>query len=84
LCLQSYASSLAGSITLQAQEKTVQDNDDRPSRLEEGYGSNELLSDNLPYLPTISLEERIKFVGDVRLRSQTIKKNGDKDHTSRY
>jgi hypothetical protein len=78
------SASLAGSITLQAQEKTVQDNDDRPSRLEEGYGSNELLSDNLPYLPTISLEERIKFMGDVRLRSQTIKKNGDKDHTSRY
>lgn len=76
--------SLAASTIAAAQDKTSKDNNDRPSRLEEGYGSNELLSDNLPYMPSISLQERIKFTGDIRLRSQTIDKDGDDEHKFRY
>lgn len=81
--------SLITSSVVQAQEQSVEDkNPDRPSRLAEGYGSDELLSGNLPYMPDISLEERIKFMGDIRLRSQTIIKEGggndDTEHKFRY
>jgi len=47
-------------------------NTSTPSRLAEGYGTSELLSDNLPYMPDLKISEKIKFLGDIRLRSQTI------------
>lgn len=46
-----------------------------PSRLEAGYGSDEMLSETLPYIPNVSEKEKVKFVGDLRLRSQSIATN---------
>ena len=57
---------------------------DRPSRLAEGYGTNQLLSDNLPYMPDMKIENSIKFVGDIRLRSQTIKDEESTQSKFRY
>jgi len=58
--------------TLIADTNTGIQNQNRPSRLAEGYGTSELLSDNLPYMPDLKITEKIKFLGDIRLRSQTI------------
>lgn len=50
------------------------------SRLEDGYGNSEMLSDSMPYLPKIKKGESVQFLGDLRLRSQTIKRDSKKDY----
>ena len=57
---------------------------ERPSRLEEGYGSDEMFSETLPYMPDISVKERVKLQGDLRLRSQTIKDVDGTESIFRY
>jgi len=56
------------------------------SRLEDGYGNSEMLSDSMPYLPKIKKGESVEFLGDLRLRSQTIKRttNEDIEHVFRF
>lgn len=56
------------------------------SRLEDGYGNSEMLSDSMPYLPEIKKGESIEFLGDLRLRSQTIDRttNEDIEHVFRF
>ena len=66
-------------FTLTANAVEIKDNIDaneseRPSRLEAGYGNSEILSDSMPYLPKVKKGENIQFLGDLRLRSQSIKK----------
>lgn len=56
---------MGGFVSLQA-------NSDRPSRMEQGYGSDEMFSETLPYIPKVDNNENVKFVGDLRLRSQSI------------
>jgi len=63
---------LSINILIADTNSTLHNEPDRPSRLAQGYGTSELLSDNLPYMPDIQTDEKIKFVGDIRLRSQTI------------
>jgi len=47
------------------------------SRLEDGYGNSAILSDSMPYLPEIKNGESVQFLGDLRLRSQTIKRSSE-------
>jgi len=70
LSLLSTASLLAE--TSQESNVSKPKSSDIPSRLEEGYGSDELLSETMPYIPDVTTQERIKFYGDLRLRSQSI------------
>jgi len=60
------------------------DKEDRPSRLEAGYGSDEIFSETLPYMPDVSVKERVKVQGDLRLRSQTIKDTDGTESIFRY
>ena len=63
---------------------SLSDNADRPSRLEAGYGSDEIFSETLPYMPDVSVKERVKIQGDLRLRSQTIHDNDGTESIFRY
>ena len=56
------------------------------SRLEDGYGNSEILSDSMSYMPQIKKGESVQFLGDLRLRSQTIKRGSQEDveHFFRY
>ncbi|MEA1919346.1 MAG: putative porin [Campylobacterota bacterium] len=49
------------------------------SRLEDGYGNSEMLSDSMPYLPKTKKGESVQFLGDLRLRSQTINRSSEED-----
>ena len=67
-----------------ASTNSSSDNADRPSRLEAGYGSDEIFSETLPYMPDVSVKERVKIQGDLRLRSQTIHDNDGTESVFRY
>ena len=54
---------------------------ERPSRLEAGYGNSEILDDSMPYIPKIKEDENIQFLGDLRLRSQSIKRESEFDNS---
>ena len=74
----------ADSIDTNVSTNSTSDVKDRPSRLEAGYGSDEIFSETLPYMPDVSVKERVKIQGDLRLRSQTIKDTDGIESIFRY